>query len=156
MEERQVNHSIEVGKGVFKLAMSFSPDAALRLMATSASTVDAHLRGPPILGQVTQVCCGHATAGSSLARTTRQFAVGTPIQVTPTGYAPSPLANGSILASASWDETVRFWNATTRNSFGQHLQHDEQVKVVRFSPSGEFVAHQQDGVEKYIYGKYLG
>ena len=48
--------------------------------------------------------------------------------------------DGSILASASWDRTVRFWDATTGNPIGQHLQHDNAVDVVCFSPSGEFVA----------------
>jgi WD40 repeat protein len=33
-----------------------------------------------------------------------------------------------------------FWDATTGNPIGQHLQHDKQVDVVRFSPSGESVA----------------
>ena len=48
--------------------------------------------------------------------------------------------HGSILASASWDKTVRFWDATTGNPTGQHLQHDDAVTTVCFSPSGEFVA----------------
>jgi len=48
--------------------------------------------------------------------------------------------DGSILASASSDNTVRFWNATAGDPIGQHVQHDSGVEAVRFSPSGESVA----------------
>ncbi|KAG6382163.1 quinon protein alcohol dehydrogenase-like superfamily [Boletus reticuloceps] len=56
--------------------------------------------------------------------------------------------DGSILASASKDKYVRFWDATTGDHIGQHLQHDGSVRVVSFSPSGEFVASID---EKKIY-----
>ncbi|KAI9573272.1 WD40-repeat-containing domain protein [Boletus coccyginus] len=48
--------------------------------------------------------------------------------------------DGSVLASASKDKTVRFWNTTTGCPVGQHLRHDREVTTVRFSPSGKFVA----------------
>ena len=107
------------------------------------------------------MCFGHATApGSSLARTTRQFAVGTPIQenksdirgrVTDSILSLSLSPDGSILASASYDKTVRFWDATTGNPIGKHLQHDERVNAVRFSPSGEFVASLGWGGQIYLW-----
>ncbi|KAI9455830.1 quinon protein alcohol dehydrogenase-like superfamily [Boletus coccyginus] len=40
--------------------------------------------------------------------------------------------DGSILASASLDGTVRFWNAATGNPVGQHLQHDGVVYTIWF------------------------
>ena len=57
--------------------------------------------------------------------------------------------DGSILASASYDKTVRFWNAITGDPVGQHLQHDHGVKVVCSSPSGDSVASA--GVDGKIY-----
>ena len=50
--------------------------------------------------------------------------------------------DGSILASASSDHTVRFWDATTGNPVGcqWRLQRVGPVNAARFSPSGEFVA----------------
>ncbi|KAF8120856.1 quinon protein alcohol dehydrogenase-like superfamily [Boletus edulis] len=54
-------------------------------------------------------------------------------------YSLSLSPDGSILASASEDRTVRFWDATTGDPIGRHLRHDESVRVVSFSPSGEFV-----------------
>jgi len=48
--------------------------------------------------------------------------------------------NGSVLASASFDKTICFWNATTGNFVEQHIWHNGPVKTIRFSPSGESVA----------------
>ena len=48
--------------------------------------------------------------------------------------------DGSILlASTSFNNTVRFWDATTGNPIRQYLQYDLPVNAVRFSPSGESV-----------------
>ena len=47
--------------------------------------------------------------------------------------------DGSILASASFDHTVHFWNATTGDPIGQHLQHDDGVRTVHFSPSKIYI-----------------
>ncbi|KIJ13554.1 hypothetical protein PAXINDRAFT_80977, partial [Paxillus involutus ATCC 200175] len=55
-----------------------------------------------------------------------------------TSFSLSP--DGTKLASASWDLTVRFWDARSGDPIDQPLQHDEAVHAVTFSPSGEFVA----------------
>ncbi|KAG6382182.1 quinon protein alcohol dehydrogenase-like superfamily [Boletus reticuloceps] len=60
-------------------------------------------------------------------------------------YFLSLSPDGSILASASEDKTVRFWDATIGDPIGQHLHHDGSVRVVSFSPSGEFVASVSGG-----------
>ena len=61
-----------------------------------------------------------------------------------TGHEDSVLSlslspDGSILTSASSDHTVRFWDSATGDPIGRHLQHDN-VRTIRFSPSGESVA----------------
>jgi WD40 repeat protein len=49
--------------------------------------------------------------------------------------------DGSILASASLDHTVRLWNTSTHRRIGQPLQGDsEQLFTVAFSPDGKEVA----------------
>ncbi|KAG6382167.1 WD40-repeat-containing domain protein [Boletus reticuloceps] len=58
--------------------------------------------------------------------------------------------DGSILASASWDRTVRFWDATSGHPVGQPLLHEDDLQVVCFSPSGEFVASAGDDRRMYV------
>ncbi|KAF8837898.1 WD40 repeat-like protein [Paxillus ammoniavirescens] len=48
--------------------------------------------------------------------------------------------DGTKLASVSGDATVRFWGTESGEPIGEPLQHGNDVWVVIFSPSGEFVA----------------
>jgi WD40 repeat protein len=59
--------------------------------------------------------------------------------------------DGSILASASLDKTVRFWDTTSGHPIAQHLQHDGGVGAVHFSPSGEFVASTVWDEKTYLW-----
>lgn len=47
---------------------------------------------------------------------------------------------GHVLASASWDRTVRLWNVFDRNKNLQILQHSADVLDVAFRPDGQQVA----------------
>ncbi|KAF8839815.1 WD40 repeat-like protein [Paxillus ammoniavirescens] len=49
-------------------------------------------------------------------------------------------SDGTKLASASQDETVRFWDAHSGDPIGRPLQHENSLRTITFSPSGEFVA----------------
>ena len=57
-------------------------------------------------------------------------------RISSVGFSP----NGKILASSSWDNTIRLWNPET----GQHLTtfqgHSEAVNSVEFSPDGTALA----------------
>ncbi|KAF8837900.1 WD40 repeat-like protein [Paxillus ammoniavirescens] len=48
--------------------------------------------------------------------------------------------DGTKLASASYDNTVRFWGTDSGEPIGEPLPHGNDVWVVTFSPSGEFIA----------------
>ncbi|KAF8553459.1 hypothetical protein OG21DRAFT_1249641 [Imleria badia] len=63
-----------------------------------------------------------------------------------------PFPVGSILAIASWDKTLRFWDGTLGHPTGQPLEHDEGVFPLPLVNSW----HQQESVEGYICGGYLG
>ena len=157
MEGIPVSHSIEVGRN-FVSSMSFSPNGDKLAYGTFDDTrvydVDS---GRLILGlgagdRVFDVLWSRdgsrlfASYGSTIRcwnSDTRSIEhVGHPW----TGHtfairSLSLSPDGSILASVSLDY-IRFWNATTGDPIGQHLQlgHRSAVDAVRFSPSGEFVA----------------
>ncbi|KAF8840638.1 WD40 repeat-like protein [Paxillus ammoniavirescens] len=53
--------------------------------------------------------------------------------------------DGKKLASASYDRTVRFWGADSGEPIGEPLLYGNDVGVVTFSPSGEFIACGETG-----------
>ena len=55
-----------------------------------------------------------------------------------TAVAFSP--DGTVVASGSWDETVRLWNASTGEETQKLVGHDRAVTAVAFSPDGTVVA----------------
>ncbi|KAF8835300.1 WD40 repeat-like protein [Paxillus ammoniavirescens] len=79
-----------------------------------------------------QICFWSAPTGTQL---------GSPLQahldeINCMAISPS----GSLLASASNDNTARLWNIVTRQPFGRVLHHGDEVATVAFSPNGQFVA----------------
>ncbi|KIJ09781.1 hypothetical protein PAXINDRAFT_172341, partial [Paxillus involutus ATCC 200175] len=52
--------------------------------------------------------------------------------------------DGTRLASASSDRTVRFWRTDSGDPIRELLQHESGVRVITFSPSGEFIACGED------------
>src|SRR6185295_17173557 len=50
------------------------------------------------------------------------------------GAAFSP--DGRQIATASWDKTVRLWNAADGMQIGAPFDHDKRVLAVAFSPDG--------------------
>jgi WD40 repeat protein len=156
MEGSQVNRSIKVGKAVW--SMCFSPDGNKLACGTRDDihvydVVNSTLVLGPLRGHEKRVSCmlwsrdGGKLFSGSKDETIRCWNSDTGEQIGHpwighTNYvcSLSLSPDGWTLASASRDKTVRFWNANTGNPIRQHLQHDEQVDAVRFSPSGEFVA----------------
>jgi len=48
--------------------------------------------------------------------------------------------NGKLVASASWDKTVRFWDSVTGAARHTLEGHKRAVYAVAFSPNGKLVA----------------
>ncbi|KAF8557935.1 WD40 repeat-like protein [Imleria badia] len=165
-EGRQVNHSIEVGKSVG--SMSFSPDGKKLACGTYNDTrvydVDS---GTLVLGPLKfykDYGCfvlwsrDGSRLFSASSKTIRCWNSDTAEQIGQpwTGHTRHILSlslspDGSILASASLDKTVRFWDTTSGHPIAQHLQHDGGVGAVHFSPSGEFVASTVWDEKTYLW-----
>jgi len=48
--------------------------------------------------------------------------------------------DGAVLASGSWDTTTMFWNTKTWQVQGKPINCGAEVRCVRYSPSGEYLA----------------
>ena len=165
----RVNHSIEVGKAIW--SMCFSPDGTKLAWGTDGD-IRVYDVGDGTLELVLGPLKSHQDSsrdgdvlwsrdGSRLSRannTIRCWNSDTGAQIGHpwtghTNYIRSLTLSpdGSTLASASFDSTIRFWDTSTGNPIRQHLQHDKPVNAVRFSPSGEFVASLRWDGEIYLW-----
>lgn len=52
----------------------------------------------------------------------------------------SPLATSTVLATVSWDKTLRIWDAIEKGSAHETIQLTSDCLCVAFKPSGEEVA----------------
>ena len=52
--------------------------------------------------------------------------------------------NGKILASGSWDDTIRLWNPTTGQYLTTFHGHNSDVNTIAFSPDGDILASGSD------------
>ena len=169
VEGRQVNHSIKLG-GYRVLSLCFSPDGNKLACGTyygirvydvdTATLILGPLKGHlDLVEDVLWSRDGSRLFSGSTDKTIRCWNsdTGEQIGLPWTGHTEAIVSlslspNGSVLASASWDKTVRFWDATTGNPIG-HLQHDDEVRIVRFSPSGEsMVSASRWGAKIYLWG----
>ena len=48
--------------------------------------------------------------------------------------------DGRLLASASWDKTVRLWDVSTRQPLATLTGHEQLIMSVAFSPDGRILA----------------
>ncbi|KAF9222336.1 WD40 repeat-like protein [Gyrodon lividus] len=160
-EGGEIKHAIQAGSEVW--SVSFSPDGE-KFAAAVYDVEGGHVirvydvkSGKPILGPIK----GHETwircilwslDGCRLFSASDDHSIrcwnsekGEPIGQPWTGhtnwvFSLSLSPDGTKLASASWDNTVRFWDAHSGEHIEQPLQHDDWLRAVTFSPSGQFMA----------------
>ncbi|KAF8553445.1 WD40 repeat-like protein [Imleria badia] len=170
VEGRQVKNSIKVGSEVF--SVSFSPDRrklacgtedAIWVFEVGSSTL---VLGP-LQGHKNWISClrwsldGRRLFSGSFDQTIRLWdsETGSLVGKTRRGHTDGIISlslspDGSKLASASWDRTVRFWNTTSHPPMipiGQHLQLEDDVTEICFSPSGESVATAGSNGKMYFW-----
>jgi transducin (beta)-like 1 len=73
------------------------------------------------------------------------------IKWSPTGPGSSNSSKQLLLATASFDGSIRLWNMSDGSCFGYFNRHRDSVYSVAFSPSGDFLASGSLAGQMYIW-----
>jgi WD40 repeat protein len=71
--------------------------------------------------------------------------------VTCQSYSLTLFTNDRILASTSWNGTVRLWELDTNLQVGPPLQHEHSVRCAAFSADGKLLSTACDDKNAYVW-----
>jgi transducin (beta)-like 1 len=73
------------------------------------------------------------------------------IRWSPTGAGSANASKKLLLASASFDSTVKLWDPEVGKCLHSLQRHDKKVYTVAFSPDGDYVASGSLGGQLYVW-----